>query len=214
MVLNYPEAVFVPLQDTQALASTVPSDLDTITRTALNPDSAIPIEGNLGDTFTNLNVMAFHDYGDDTNIDRMFQWVPESTGRVTKFFINIATLCQVTGRTADSVTFENVTITLSRVGGADKYYSQSFGTGFALQDATDEVRMFVVAQPIIGRGFPIRKGNPINIHIETTTTGDSAGITWEMGIPELFPITADSLSKYWYRSGILFYIERQVGVFK
>ena len=214
MVLNYPEAVFVPLQDTQALASTVPADLDTITRTALNVSGAIPIEGNLGDTFTNLNVMAFHDYGDDTNIDRVFQWIPEATGRISKFFINIATLCQVTSRTADSVIFESVQITLSKVGGSETYFDQSFGTGFALQDATDEVRMFIVSQPVIGRGFPIRKGNPINIHVRTTTTGDSGGITWEMGIPPLFPNTADALTKFWTRSGVLFYIDRQVGVFK
>ena len=214
MVLNYPEAVFVPLQDTQALASTVPSALDTITRTALNVDGAIPIEGNLGDTFTNLDVMGFHDYGDDTNIDRTFQWIPEATGRISKFFINIATLCQVTVRTAEAVTFESVQITLSKVGGTETYFDQSFGTGFASQDATDEVRMFIVSQPVIGRGFPIRKGNPVNIRIRTITTGDTANITWEMGIPQLFPMTADSLTKFWTRSGILFYIERQVGVFK
>ena len=214
MVLNYPEAVFVPIADTQVMATTNVSDLDTITRTALNPDSAIPVEANLGETFSNLNTMAFHAFTNDTNIDRTYQWIPEATGRVTKFFINLATLCDVTTRSGDDVTFTNVQITISKVGGTDRYFDQSFATGFALQDAVGETRMFIVSQPIIGRGFPIRKGNPLNIRIRTTTIGDTANIVFRMGIVPLFPATIDSFSKFFSRSGVLFYIERQVGVFE
>ncbi len=214
MVLNYPEAVFVPIADTQAMSTTNVSDLDTITRTALNTDSAIPVEANLGETFSNLNTMAYHDYGDDTNIDRIFQWIPEATGRVTKFFINLATLCNVTTRSSDAVNFGSVQVTISKVGGNDRYFDQTFATGFADQDAVGETRMFIISQPIIGRGFPIRKGNPLNIHIRTVTLGDTANIVFEMGIVPLFPATIDSNSKFFSRSGVLFYIERQVGVFK
>ncbi len=85
-------------------------------------------------------------------------------------------------------------------------WTQTFATGFAIQDAAAEVRMFVVAEPIWGNSFFVRGGSPINIRIQTSTIWDTANITWEMGLVPFFPTTADSNSKFFSQSGIIFHI--------
>ena len=146
-------------------------------------------------------------------MDRTFQWLPEATGRVTKFFINIAVLMNMTARSTNEANFTDVQVTITKTGGQDVYYNESFSTGFADQDLAGEVRLFIVSHPVIGRGFPIRKGNAMNIRVRANFTQTSDN-TIEMGLVPLFPMTIDSNSKFFSRSGVLFYIERQVGVFK
>ena len=199
----YPKAIFVPLIHTQAMSTTNVSDLDTITRTTTG--GRLPTDVNIPQTISNLNTMAYHDFGDDTNIDTIIEWVPPITGKVDKFFINFATLCNVTVRSGDDVTFESVTITLTK-GGNDVLWTQTFPTSFAIQDAAGEVRMMIVAQPIWGNDFFVRGGSPLSIRIQTSTIGDTANITWEMGLVPFFPTTIDSNSKFFSQSGIIFHI--------
>ena len=199
----YPKAIFVPFIGTQAMSTTNVSDLDTVTRTTIR--GALPTDVNIPQTISNLNTMAYHDFGDDTNIDTTMQWVPPITGKVEKFLLNLAVLANVTVRSGDDVTFESITVTITK-GGNDVLWTQTFPTGFAIQDAAGEVRMFIVAQPIWGNDFFVRGGSPINIRIQTSTIGDTANITWEMGLVPFFPTTNDSNSKFFSQSGIIFHI--------
>ena len=199
----YPKAIFVPLIHTQAMSTTNVSDLDTITRTTQR--TALPTDVNIPQTISNLNTMAYHDFGDDTDIDTTIEWVPPITGKVDKFFLNLALLCNVTVRSGDDVTFESTTITITK-GGDDVLWRQTFPTSFAIQDAAGEVRMFIIAAPIWGNSFFVRGGSPINIRIQTSTIGDTANITWEMGLVPFFPTTIDSNSKFFSQSGIIFHI--------
>ena len=201
----YPEAIFIPFITTQAMNTTNVSDLDTITRTTLNPNSSQPIDVNIPQTISNLNTMAYHDYGDDTNILQRFEWVPPESGLVNKLFLNFAILCNVTARSSDDVTFESVQISI-RKGDDDLIKPKNYGTGFAIQDAAGEVRMFIVADALWNNEFFVRKGSPITITIESITTGDTANITWEMGLVPFFPTTIDSNSKFFSQSGIVMHL--------
>ncbi len=184
------------------MATTNVSDLDTITRTTNG--ARLPTDVNIPQTISNLNTMAYHDFGDNTEIDTTIEWVPPITGKVDKFFLNIAVLMNMTARSTNSTIFNSVTITLTK-GGNDVLWTQTFPTGFALQDAAGEVRMFIIAQPIWGNDFFVRGGSPVNIRIQTSFTQTSSN-TIEMGLVPFFPTTADSNSKFFSQSGIIFHI--------
>ena len=201
----YPEAIFIPFITTQAMSTTNVSDLDTITRTTLNVNSSQPLDVNIPQTISNLNTMAYHDYGDDTNLSQSFQWVPPETGLINKMFLNFAVLCNVTTRSSDDVTFESVQVSI-RKGDDDLIKPLVYPTGFSAQDAVGEVRMLIVTDPIWNNEFFVRKGSPITITVSSTTTGDTANIVFEMGLVPFFPTTIDSNSKFFSQSGIIMYL--------
>ena len=136
--------------------------------------------------------------------------MPEASGVINKFFINIATIMHITSWTSNGVTFDSATITLTRVGGQDVLYQQNFPTGLAQAGDDEDADLFIIAHPVINQSFKIRAGNPINIRVQTTNTKVATN-TFHSGLcpffPQQIPITAADVL-FWAHSGIMFYISR------
>jgi len=207
--LEYPEAVWVPLTPQGTMLEDTADGLKSLTRTSLNTESAIPVD-RYPQTITNITNINYQRTSDDTNLDVTFQWIPEATGRIDKFFINIACIMNMTARTADGVTFNDVTVSLTKVGGDDEIYTQVFPTGLAQRTTADDADLFIVAHPVLNQSFNIRAGNPINIRVRASMTV-GATATGHLGIcpffPQQIPATAADVL-FWAHSGIMFYISR------
>ena len=167
--MEYPEAVWVPLIPTGLMIEDTASGLQLLGRTALNTDGAIPVD-RIPQTLTNIDKMSYFRTADEVNLDVTFQWVPEATGKIDKFFINLACIMNMTADTNGGVTFDDVQVTLTRVGGADLLWDQVFPTGFAQATDLDDADLFIVAHPVWGADLRIRAGNPINIRVRATST--------------------------------------------
>ena len=207
--MEYPEAVWVPLIPQGTMFEDTASGLQSITRTALNTDSAIPID-RIPQTLTNIDKMAYQRSADDTDFDATFQWIPEASGKIDKFFINIATLMHITAWTSNGVTFNSVTITITRTGGNDELYREVFPTGLAQAGDDEDADLFIVSQPVWGADLRIRAGNPINIRVQTANTKVATN-TFHSGLCPIFPqqIPATAADpQFWSHSGILFFITR------
>ena len=165
-------------------------------------------DANVPQIISNLNSMGFSDAGDDTNYDETTTWVPTVSGHVTKFTINIAALNQVTVRTGDDITFATLSVSITERGTGRLIWSKNYQTGFAIQDAADEVRMFIASETVVGQDIIISEGLPLLIQVTTTNIGDTANITWESGVVPFFPATIDTTSKFFSQSGIVFYVDR------
>ena len=207
--MEYPEAVFVPFTPTGLMIETSAAGLDEIIRTALNPSGAIPID-RAPQTITNIDDFSYFRTADDTALDVTFQWIPEATGKIDKFYVNLATIGNMTGFTNDGNFWDTVIITITRHGGDDILWTRTYNTGLAEFDANTEVREFIIADPIINQSFRIRAGNPLNIRIQTTNTKTPTNVM-HWGIvpffPQQIPATAADV-QYWSQSGILWFISR------
>ena len=206
MPQRYSTKETIPLTDTQATATTVISDLDEIIRSTPTQGANIPID-DYSRLFSNLNTMQYNDYGDDTEINRTWTWIPPATGNLEKITFHIGILMNMTARSSDASTWSTATINLTDVSGKE-IINRTYSTGLAASDAAGEVRMFVIADAISTQHHQIAAGVPIEINITTAGNTLSANHTWEMGIPHLFPLTIDTGSKWLYEPTITFHISR------
>ncbi len=200
----YPEAIFVPLIDTATMATTNVSDLDEIIRTALNTGGGLPTDVNIPQTISNLNTLAYHTTADDTAFDTTYTWTPPITGKIEKFFVNICMIGNMTAHTDNGNFWDTVRVTMTK-GGEDVLWDNRYTTGLAEFDAVGEARLFIVAEPVWGNDFFVRGGSPIDIRVRTTNTKTITNVM-HWGMVPFFPVTADSNSKFFSQSGIVFHI--------
>ena len=207
--MDYPEAVWLPLTPTGLMIQDTANGLKGLTRTALNPDGAIPSD-RYPQTLTNINDITYHRTAVASDLDLTFQWIPEASGKIDKFFINIATIVNMTTDTGGSYTFDSARVTITRVGGDDVLFDQVFPTGLSARTDVDDADLFIIAQPVWGADFKIRAGNPINIRVRTSST-IVATIVFHSGFCPFFPQqipAGTSDEQYWATSGIMWYISR------
>ena len=202
MPQRQPTAYFVPFIDTTALANTTVSDIDTITRSSLTTDSNIP------QVISNLNTMAFHSGADNTAYNVNSVWTPPVSGHLVKFTINIAAVMNMSAFVSNSSTFQAVTISLTEVGTENVLWSRSYPTGFAAVVAITDFEMFVASDTVANQSIGVSEGVPININVTTVFTRTSDN-TIQFGVVPFFPLTADTNSKFFSQSGIVFYIDRE-----
>ncbi len=202
MPQRQPKAYFAPFTDTTEMNTIVVSDMNTITSSSLDTDSNVP------QTISNLNTIAYHSSTDNTAYNVNSVWTPPASGHLVKFTINIAALNQVTVRSGDDITFTTLTVTLTEQGTGNVLWVRAYATGFAIQDAVDEVRLFHASETVANQSIGVSEGVAINIRVQTTNVGDTANITWESGVVPFIPKQIDTASKYFSTSGIVFYIDR------
>ena len=205
---DYPEAVWVPLTPTGTMTSgLLANETDSLVRTALTTGAPIPID-RYPQTITNTNIITFQSGAADAAIDQTFQWIPEASGNVNKFFINIGLLMSMTAFTDNENIWDTSRVTITRVGGGDIVFDRTYNVNNSV--GAVEHHEFIIADSVLDKSFKIREGNPLDIRIRTTNTKTITN-TSAWGIMPFFPqqipaAAADIL--LWTYSGIQFYISR------
>jgi len=210
MPTRQPTPIFVPFVDPQSAESTEISNLDQIVRTTLNPSGAIPTDPNIPQIISNLNTISYNAPAVRVDYDTTCQWKPMSSGHVVKMFLNLAIIGDMQTLVDDDVDMDLVTLTIEEEGTNKTLFSNSYDPGLDQFNATDEVRMFILAESIDNQDFQVSQGVALNIRLQTTLTIGSGGTapTFFNGVAPFFPLTADTFSKMFSQSGIVFYVDR------
>ena len=206
---DYPEAVWLEFIPTGTMQTETIAELNAITR------SAAASGGNIGIdrcplTVSNIDSINFAPNTADTDYDQTFQWVPEASGKIDKFFINIATMMHIESISGGSATFDSMTLTITRQGGDDVLFQRTFPTGIAARTGDEDLDLFIVSEPVWGADMKIRAGNPLNIRIQTTIT-QVATVSTDTGLCNFFPQQTPSGTGeilFFGHSGIMWYISR------
>ncbi len=206
--MEYPEAVWVPITPTGTMSSgLLASTIDTITRTALGSGGFIPLD-RYPQTLTNTDILTFQTAAADVAFDQTYVWIPEATGMVNKFFINIGMIMSMTAWTDNQNVWDTVQVTITRQGGDDVIFDRTYAVGQSVGAIGHH--LFLIADSVTETPIRIRAGNPLEIHIRTTNTKTITNIS-SFGLMPFYPqqkpaSAADPL--FWTHSGILWFISR------
>ncbi len=207
--MEYPEAVWVPFTPKGTVKREAIADLNALTRTSEAVGTVTSVD-RCPQTISNIDTMAYQTPADDTDFDETFQWVPEASGKVDKFFINMAGLMHISAFTSNGVTFESMTLTITKQGGDDVLWQQVFPTGLGQRGVDEDADLFIVQEAIWGSNLRVRAGNPLDIRVQTTNV-QVATNTFDTGLVPLFPQQIPSTTGeilFFGHSGIMFFISR------
>ena len=205
---DYPEAVWVPLTPTGLMVSSIAAnDIDGIIRTANTVGGALPTD-RYPITISNTNVITYQAGAADIAMDQTYQWVPEASGQVNKFYINLCAVMNMTSFTDDQNIWDTTRVTITRVGGTDIVFDRTYPNGTSV--GAVEHHLHIISESVLDKSFKIREGNQLDIRVRTTNTKTPTNIT-SWGLCPFFPqqipaAAADPI--YFASSGIMFYISR------
>ncbi len=209
MPQRQPTPIFVPFIDTGTLRNITVSNLDEI---LFSPTigGTVSTDPNIPQIISNLNEMPFNSGGDLTAYDVTTQWTPMSSGHVVKMFINIAVAAEMPTHTDDDVDIDSITIEITEQDTNKVLFLQTYSPGLAQFNAALEERMFIIRQSVDNQSIQVDKGVAINIRIVATITLGTGGTnpTFFMGVSPFFPLSADTISKMFSSSGVVFYLDR------
>ena len=206
--MEYPEAVWVPFTPIGTMTSSLTaSTMDTIDRTAIGAASRLPLD-RYPQTITNTDVITYQTAAADVAFDQTYVWIPESNGKIDKFFINLGMIANMTAWTDNQNIWDSIIVTITRQGGNDVIFNRTYGVARALGAICHH--LFIVADSVTENTIKLRSGNPLEIRVQTTNTKTITNIT-SFGLVPLFPqqipaAAADPL--FWAHSGIMFFISR------
>ena len=207
--MEYPEAVWLPITPSGALSEELVSELNALTRSTGASGGLIGID-RCPQTITNIDNLQIQQAAADANFDQTYQWVPEASGKIDKFFVNIAAHMNIDSISSGSATLASVTLTITRQGGDDVLFERVFPSGLAARTADEDADLFIVQEPIWGQSMRIRAGNPLNIRIQITQV-QAATVVSDVGLvpffPQQIPATTGTAT-FWGHSGIMWYISR------
>ena len=153
--MEYPEAVWVPITPTGTMSRELVSELNALTRSTGAQGSRIGID-RCPQTITNIDNMVIQQAAADADFDQTFQWVPEASGRIDKFFVNIGAHMNIESVTGGDATLQSVTLTITREGGDDVLFERVFVSGIAARTVDEDADLFVVQEPVWGANLRIR----------------------------------------------------------
>ncbi len=209
MPQRQPTPTFVPFIDTGTIRDITVSNLDQI---LFSPTSGgtVPTDPNIPQIISNLNEMPFNSAADLTPYDVTVQWTPMSSGHVTKMFINIAVAAEMPTHTDEDIDINTISIEITEQGTNKVLFLQQYTPGLAQFNAALEERMFIIRQAVDNQSLEVSQGVPVNIRIVATITQGTGGTdpTFFMGVSPFFPLTADTISKMFSSSGVVFYLDR------
>ena len=207
--MEYPEAVWLPITPSGALSEELVSELNALTRSTGASGGLIGID-RCPQTITNIDNLQIQQAAADANFDQTYQWVPEASGKIDKFFVNIAAHMNIDSISSGSATLQSVTLTITRQGGDDVLFERVFPSGLAARTVDEDADLFIVQEPIWGQSMRIRAGNPLNIRIQITQV-QAATVVSDVGLvpffPQQIPATTGTAT-FWGHSGIMWYISR------
>ena len=210
MPQRQPKAEFIPfLDDSQTLRDITVSNLDQILFSPTSGTTTVT-DPHIPQIISNLNEMPFVSAADLVAYDVTTQWTPPASGHVTKMFLNICIAAEMPTHTDDDVDIDTISVIISESGTGKTIFSQQYVPGLAQFNAALEERLFIIRQSIDNQSIEVSQGVPINIRVTSTITVGTPGTdpTFFMGTSPFFPMTADTISKMFSVSGIVFYLDR------
>jgi len=209
MPQRQPTPIFVPFIDTGTLRDITVSNLDQITLSPVS-GSITPTDPNIPQIISNLNEMPFYSGADITAYDVTSQWTPMSSGHIVKMFVNIAVCAEMPTHTDDDIDIDLITVTVSEAGTGKTIWENTFAPQLDQFNSALEERMFIVRVAIDNQSYQVSAGTKVNIRVSSTLTVGSGGTppTFFMGVSPFFPMTADTISKMFSTSGVVFYLDR------
>jgi len=208
MPQRQPEPVFVPFMDINGLRDITVSNLDEILFSPV--EGTTPTDPNIPQVISNLNEMPFFSAPDLTPYDVTTTWTPMSSGHVVKMFLNICLAMEMPTHTDEDIDIDDITIEITEQGTNKVLFLQTYVPGLGTFNAALEERLFIIRQAVDNQSLQVSKGVPVNIRIVATLTQGTGGTdpTFFMGVSPFFPMSADSISKMFSSSGIVFYLDR------
>ncbi len=209
MEQDYPEAVWLPITPSGALSEELVSELNALTRSTGAQGARIGID-RCPQTITNLDNVQIQQAAADANFDQTYQWIPEASGKINKFFVSIAAHMNVDSISSGSATLQSIILTITREGGDDVLFERTFPSGLAARTTDEDADLFIVQEPVWGADMKIKAGNPLNIRIQIIQV-QAATVVSDVGIVPLFPqqIPATTgTATFWGHTGIMWYISR------
>jgi len=209
MPRRQPTPIFVPFIDTGTLRDITISNIDQITLSPVS-GSVTPTDPHIPQIISNLNQMPFYSGADITAYDVTTQWTPMSSGHIVKLFVNIAVCAEMPTWTDEDIDIDRITVTISEAGTGKVIWENSFAPALDQFNSALEERMFLIRVAIDNQSYQVSQGTKINIRVSSTITQGTGGTdpTFFMGVSPFFPMTADSLSKMFSQSGVVFYVDR------
>ena len=204
---DYPEAVWVPLIPVGTFVRHALADLNGHLRSTQTGKIGID---RCPQTITNIDSLAVLSAANDTDFDQTYQWVPEASGKIDKFFVNIAGLMHIDSIDGGSGQFQSIRLTITREGGDDLLFDQAYMSGIAARTGDEDLDLFIVQEPVWGADMKIRAGNPLNIRVRMTVA-QTATVVTDVGLVPFFTQQIGSTTgevMFWGHSGIMWYIPR------
>ena len=125
-------------------------------------------------------------------------------------FVNICIASELATHVDDDVTFDSVTVSVTEAPSGSVIWQRKYTTGLALFDAVEE-RLFIIADTSDQQNFRVNQGQAYDIRVQTELLQGTGGTdpTFFIGVSPFFPTTADTFSKMFSQSGIVFYLDRE-----
>ncbi len=208
MPQRQPLSEFVPFIDNGTLRDITVSNIDEILFSPNNGRSLT--DPHIPQIISNLNEMPFNSAADLTLYDVTTQWTPPSSGHVVKMFLNICVAAEMPTHTDEDIDINTITIEITELGTNKVLFLQTYVPGLAQFNAALEERLFIIRQSVDNQSIQVSKGVPVDIRITSTITQGTGGTdpTFFMGVSPFFPLTADTISKMFSVSGVVFYLDR------
>ena len=206
---DYPEAVWLPIIPSGTMSREPLADLNALTRSTGASGGNIGID-RCPQTITNLDQLVIQQAAADANFSQIYQWVPEASGKIDKFFVNIAAHMNIDSISSGSATLQSIILTITRQGGDDVLFERTFPSGIAARTTDQDADLFIVQEPVWGADMKIKAGNPLNIRVQVIQV-QAATVVSDVGIVPFFPQNVPSTTAevmFWGHSGIMWYISR------
>ena len=204
---EYGKDLFIPLSSAGVSTTTFDNSTATILRNTFTDPNSITGEeiDDYPTVIANEDTLLMWHAGNDTDYDRVFRYNPDAKAVLSKIYMNIAFILNISSFTSGSVTFDTVTVTVTErandSGVGDRIvYSNVFPTGHnALGAATADI--FILSD-VFG-DINLEKNLPLDFRFQIGTTELAAStLTFQTGIVPFFAYNAVTAVKPYSLSGL------------
>ncbi len=204
---DYGKDLFIPLSSAGVSTTTFDNSAATILRNTFTAPGSVTGEeiDDYPTVIANENTLTMWHAGNDTNYDRIFRFSPDAQAVLSKAYMNIAFVMNVSAFTSGDVTFDSVDVEIVQrqndSGAGDLVlFTNRFATGHgALGAATADI---FILSTVFG-DINLTKNLPLDFHFTINTTETATSIlTFQTGVVPFFAYNTQSNTKPYSLSGI------------
>ena len=204
---EYGKDLFIPLSSAGVSAATFANNTGTtINRNTFTGPSSVTGE-EIDDypiVIANEDTLMFWHAGNDTEWNRIYRYSPDVQAVLSKIYMNICFIMNISAWTSGTVTFDSVDVTVTErandSGVGDRVvYQNSFATGHNALGAAG-ADLFILSA-VFG-DIDLTKNLPLDFRFQTQVTDSGGTNTWQAGIVPFFAYNTTSAVKPYSLSGL------------